>query len=346
MVWRRLTVTFTLAFLFVLGVTSAALAADLGPGARAMGMAGAYVAVADDGTAAYWNPAGIAQLKIFSITPSIGAAGDFSLLQSIIEGEEVPVGNTELAVNGMFGLLFRSFGISVLADLNITTQTEQNEQGEILNSQGEVEALATGMITLAHRFGNVFAVGVNLKGFYGQGGSFDYSTSSNSYTETESLGTGYGLDVGALFKVGQLLRVGVNLENIYANINWEKTYSTYTYEGEQETVTTTTATTTEELPAVAHVGLAVKPPVLGILIAAQADMPLGGGGVTTYRIGLEQGLLFLKLRAGAVLDTDFAVANYTAGLGFKLGPVVLDVAAVADPALALEAAVLTAGFTF
>ncbi len=35
---------------------------ELGVGARAMGMGGAYVALADDGTAFYWNPAGAATL--------------------------------------------------------------------------------------------------------------------------------------------------------------------------------------------------------------------------------------------------------------------------------------------
>ena len=35
----------------------------LGVGARAMGMAGAFTAVADDPSATYWNPAGIAQIN-------------------------------------------------------------------------------------------------------------------------------------------------------------------------------------------------------------------------------------------------------------------------------------------
>jgi hypothetical protein len=35
---------------------------DTGVGARALAMGGAFVAVADDATAAYWNPAGLAQL--------------------------------------------------------------------------------------------------------------------------------------------------------------------------------------------------------------------------------------------------------------------------------------------
>jgi len=31
----------------------------LGPGARAMGMGGAFIALADDGTSVHWNPAGL-----------------------------------------------------------------------------------------------------------------------------------------------------------------------------------------------------------------------------------------------------------------------------------------------
>lgn len=38
-----------------------------GLGARAMGMGGAYVAVAEDFTATYWNPAGLAQIRRFEL---------------------------------------------------------------------------------------------------------------------------------------------------------------------------------------------------------------------------------------------------------------------------------------
>ena len=51
-----------------LGLALPALAQDpvltrAGSGARAAGMANAFVAVSDDGTAASWNPAGLAQLR-------------------------------------------------------------------------------------------------------------------------------------------------------------------------------------------------------------------------------------------------------------------------------------------
>jgi hypothetical protein len=44
-----------------------------GVGARAEGMAGAFVAVADDATAVYWNPAGIATGAIFDLQVSAGS---------------------------------------------------------------------------------------------------------------------------------------------------------------------------------------------------------------------------------------------------------------------------------
>ena len=45
----------------------------VGSGARALGMGGAFIAVADDATAASWNPAGLIQLQ----TPEISAVGAY-----------------------------------------------------------------------------------------------------------------------------------------------------------------------------------------------------------------------------------------------------------------------------
>src|SRR5918996_1374571 len=56
-----------------------------GSGARAAGMANAFVAVSDDGTAASWNPAGLAQLRKpeFSLVYTVSERGlDFKGMRS------------------------------------------------------------------------------------------------------------------------------------------------------------------------------------------------------------------------------------------------------------------------
>lgn len=62
------------------GTASAQIASSLnrtGSGARAAGMANAFVAVSDDGTAASWNPAGLSQLRKpeFSLVYTVGYRG-------------------------------------------------------------------------------------------------------------------------------------------------------------------------------------------------------------------------------------------------------------------------------
>lgn len=347
MLLRRLSTALGLAFVLVLGLASAALAADLelGPGARAMGMAGAFVAVADDGTAAYWNPAGITQLKILGITPSIGAGGDWMKLQtSIGEGYPPNLGNTELKINGMVGALFRGFGASFLFTAGAKTTYVDKPDPETDESTVDVKAMGTGFVTLAHRFGDNFALGANLKVLYGQRVSYPVEGDPTSYIEGS--GTGYGLDVGALFKVGEFFRVGAKVEDLYTSIGWDETRCTYNPVS-SAWEKNSAGRKTETIPALLRLGLAVKPPLFGTLIAAQIDSPLGGGGgETTYRIGLEQGVLIFKLRLGAILDSGFSLENYTLGLGLKLGPVVFDLAGLMKSGLSPEAAVLTAGFTF
>ncbi|MFH1010372.1 MAG: outer membrane protein transport protein [bacterium] len=46
-----------------------------GPGSRAMGLGGAYTGVADDFTATYWNPAGLAQIKRIELQGSLLQTG-------------------------------------------------------------------------------------------------------------------------------------------------------------------------------------------------------------------------------------------------------------------------------
>ena len=67
--------TITLVALLVLAsqASSAAETAsflNIGVGARALGMGGAYTALADDANALYWNPAGLSKLEQREFTAS------------------------------------------------------------------------------------------------------------------------------------------------------------------------------------------------------------------------------------------------------------------------------------
>jgi hypothetical protein len=57
---------------FTLTVASFASGQE-GPGSRASGMGGAFVAVADDASAVYWNPAGLASGPVFNVMIDFGA---------------------------------------------------------------------------------------------------------------------------------------------------------------------------------------------------------------------------------------------------------------------------------
>ena len=67
---------------------------DLQMGARAFGMGGAFVAICDDATATYWNPAGLAQLN--SITFS-----ETNWIYAEVEGVNVNYFNAVFPIEGI-----------------------------------------------------------------------------------------------------------------------------------------------------------------------------------------------------------------------------------------------------
>ena len=72
---------------FLLGLPWGAAGFEMA-GPRSMGMGGAFVAVADDATAVYWNPAAITQIKGVDITPFVGAKATDRVYDIIEDLEE------------------------------------------------------------------------------------------------------------------------------------------------------------------------------------------------------------------------------------------------------------------
>ncbi len=82
----------------------------IGVGARAMGIGGAFTAVSDDGTAFYWNPAGISLVRdrelsamystLFGISDPLASYHSVSILQPLATGEaSVSLGWLRLSVD-------------------------------------------------------------------------------------------------------------------------------------------------------------------------------------------------------------------------------------------------------
>jgi len=290
--------TFVIAILFVLIAGQLCHAATLGGGARAVGMGGAYTAVADDGAAAYWNPAGITQVK-FGLMPTVGVQGKISEIQEVIFNQEFTDLDGYLRVNYGAGLTLRSFGLNVFGEFN----------GHVAQISGQpvlvLDHVMRSNLTLAKEFTGLLAVGLNAKYVSVKTDMID------ALNEVASLGkgSGFAVDLGAMAKVGKLVRVGAVL----------KDYPLTKIKLDNDQV--------YELPTRVAFGGAVKVPLLGTLVALDLEKPFKGEETDfLYRFGVEQPIFgFVFLRAGGYKEEENL--NFTAGLGLKLGPVVVDTAA-------------------
>lgn len=305
-----------IATLLLLFSTQAGLAAVPGLGARAIGMGGAYSAVADDGTAVYWNPAGITQSRLVFM-PSLGRSGKWDgildFLRELSEGASYPelkAGTVTSAANLGLGFNTSGFGLNVFGDM---TMYSSKEAGKM-----EITGKGQGVVTLARKFTPLLALGGNVKYVYIQQGTAEIDKEIRYGS-----GSGWAVDLGGMFRLGETVRAAVVVRDFplgeiklsgdkyigdsLDNAEWKGKY---------------------ELPTMLVVGGAVKIPVIGTLVAADLETPLEGGK-TGLRVGLEQPVLplgLLSVRVGGyTVEGDL---NFTGGLGTKLGPVKVDVAGV------------------
>jgi hypothetical protein len=191
---------------------------SIGVGARALGMGGAFVALADDGTAAYWNPAGLSLLKkrefiamytTLSVAPHYTGEGVKCMHQYVgyahpnILGGSVGVSWVRLCVEGV-----EKTGIDQYEELIREGKLKNSEDAFIFSYGREL-------------FEGMFYLGVNLKYFVHQ-----------LYTYR---GKGYGVDIGMLGDVSSIFgKKGRPLLGVLNNMrlglivrgNFEKVWNT------------------------------------------------------------------------------------------------------------------------
>ena len=128
--------------------TSAAAFLEIGVGARAQSMGGAFVSLADDATAMYWNPAGIGRISGFeAIFIHVNWLLDTNFDYS---GIVAPIGG--IFVIGVNAIVFGS------DEQPVRIVGQEEGTGEFYSAQD----LAVG-ITLALRLTDRFSFGINTK---------------------------------------------------------------------------------------------------------------------------------------------------------------------------------------
>jgi hypothetical protein len=191
-------------------------------GTRAKGMAGAFVAVADDATATWWNPAGVSSTLIFD------GVADFRQDQ-LIDRQQTPiVGLTPGLRNGAVGAAVATpaLGFSYFRVRQTGVEPAKDEDGRDRQDRGTA-SLARSLltqqfgVTLAQSVGDFVVVGATVRVVRGSVGTAPASSAApgpgmDAAAEADGQARTTGdVDVGILARTGRV-RLGFAARNLAA----------------------------------------------------------------------------------------------------------------------------------
>ena len=172
----------------------------IGVGGRALGLGGAYAALANDVTSGYWNPAGLSQMRYPQITLMHDERFG-GLVNYDYSAVALPVG-----VSNSLALSIIRLGVDDIAntqqawtDLNNNGIVESNELDNSKITYFNVADWAL-LFSYAKKATDNFAYGVNLKVIRRENGS--------------ASATGIGFDIGAQYLVSDQLMLGANFQDV------------------------------------------------------------------------------------------------------------------------------------
>lgn len=277
--------------------TTAAEFLQIGVGGRATGMGGAFVAVSDDASSLYWNPAGIASIEKNEIisTHSEWLAGlDFNYVGAVFNFEKV----------GTVG-----FSLTMLSvpEMLVRTEDFQDGTGETFDAAD----IAFG-ITYASRVGERFSVGGTMK----------FVQQRIWHTKAKAV----AIDLGTKYKTDFLggMVIGATIYNFGSDLKMEgRDLRTFVdpdpvSEGNNDRVPVNLETDSWSLPLNFQFGIAFEPlktPMHNILIAIDALHP--SSNYESINVGGEYGFqkrVFLRGGYEALFLKDVE-SGLNAGLG-------------------------------
>jgi hypothetical protein len=219
------------------GVQAGRYAAEFlveGVGARALAMGGAYVAVADDATANYWNPAGLC----FMDGPEISVS-HVTMFDELANYDAVTLA-APLGQGFALGLSYIRLGIDGIPRYGVLQGTSADRTGPA-HPEWRSNGQATGSFNDTEQ-AYVFSFGKRFDFDLVMGGGLtpmilplEFSLGASGKYISQSLddktGTGQGFDLGTLLRVSltsqeegpsmRLLSVGFQVQNLGTKLTWD-----------------------------------------------------------------------------------------------------------------------------
>ncbi len=216
--------TTLITFLVIFAVGSSALANGLSLnsiGARALGMGGAFVGLANDGSAIYWNPAGLAGQEssvmgyFTGVMPLASYKMDAAGIDAKAESKLYPTGG--LFANYNTGKWAFGLGVFVPAGLGVEWCAEDiygpgTSEIELMSEIGAISISPA----VAYQITEQFSVGVTVNIYYAM---FDMKQPVNGgplgmhqFSES-STGTGFGFTVGLKYDFSEKFSAGATFRS-------------------------------------------------------------------------------------------------------------------------------------
>lgn len=281
--------------------TTAAPFLNVGMGARAIAMGGAYVSMANDATALYWNPAGLA------VMPGSEAVFNHSEWIADINFDFAGVA-LNLGGMGTFGF-FGNF--MTIGEMDVTTELYPEGTGQRFNSGSYTMGLS-----YARSLTDRFAIGANVKFVH------EYIMNSSA--------NGLALDIGTVFTTQfRGLRLGASISNFGTKMRMTGRDLLVQHdtdplrEGNNDKVNANLATDAYEMPLYLRVGMSYN--LLqdmkkhALWLAVDAVHP--SDNVEMVNVGAEYALdnMFFLRGGYASLFSKDAEQGLTLGAGLRYG---------------------------
>ncbi|MBU2493796.1 MAG: PorV/PorQ family protein [Bacteroidetes bacterium] len=277
--------------------TTAANFLEIGVGANAVGMGGAFVSIANDATALYWNVGGIAMLPKFEAV--IVHTDWLAETNFDFAGLVLPLGD--------FGTLGFSFTSLSMDDMVVRTVEKPDGTGELFSAGDIAVGLSYGR-HLTERF------------------SIGFTVKYIEQTIWHMNATGIAIDAGTVFKTDLFggMTIGATISNFGTSMKLEGRDSRYfirvddTKLGSNERIPTNLELDTWDLPLLFQIGVstyAVNSVNYKLLLAADATVP--NNNYQSMNLGAELSFMdFLFLRSGYnSLMLDESEGGLTLGVG-------------------------------